>query len=101
VAARPGPWACGRGRPPAFHTVSATLLSDLGSEIAEDVLIAGDDRKAKEQVAELTRKIPGLRPIDCGDLEVARILEQLTALLISVNKRHKIRHSGIRLTGLP
>jgi 8-hydroxy-5-deazaflavin:NADPH oxidoreductase len=84
----------------AFHTVSATLLSDLGNEIDEDVLIAGDDRKAKEQVAELTRKIPGLRPIDCGDLETARILEQLTALLISVNKRHKIKHSGIKLTGL-
>jgi hypothetical protein len=84
----------------AFHTVSANLLSDLGNEIDEDVLIAGDDRKAKEQVAELTQRIPGLRPIDCGDLEIARILEQLTALLISVNKRHKIKHSGIRLTGL-
>jgi NADPH-dependent F420 reductase len=85
----------------AFHTISATLLSDLSQEIGEDVLIAGDDRKAKDQVAELARKIPGLRPIDCGDLETARILEQLTALLISVNKRYKIKHSGIRLTGLP
>jgi 8-hydroxy-5-deazaflavin:NADPH oxidoreductase len=85
----------------AFHTVSANLLSDLGNEIDEDVLVAGDDRKAKERLAELTRKIPGLRPVDCGDLEMARILEQLTALLISVNKRHKIKHSGIRLTGLP
>jgi NADPH-dependent F420 reductase len=84
----------------AFHTVSANLLADLDNAIEEDVLIAGDDRKAKEQVAELARKIPGLRPIDCGDLEVARILEQLTALLISVNRRHKIKHSGIRLTGL-
>ena len=47
-------------------------------------------------MAELIRKIPGLRPVDCGDLELARILEQLTPLLISVNKRHKIKHSGIR-----
>jgi NADPH-dependent F420 reductase len=84
----------------AFHTVSANLLSDPGNEIDEDVLIAGDDRKAKDHVADLVRRIPGLRPVDCGDLEVARILEQLTPLLISVNKRHKIKHSGIRLTGL-
>jgi NADPH-dependent F420 reductase len=84
----------------AFHTVSANLLSDPGLEIDEDVLIAGDDRKSKDQVADLVRRIPGLRPVDCGELEIARILEQLTPLLISVNKRHKIKHSGIKLTGL-
>jgi len=32
---------------------------------------------------------------------VARILEQITPLLISVNARHKVKHSGIRITGLP
>jgi NADPH-dependent F420 reductase len=85
----------------AFHTVSANLLSDPRKEIDEDVLIASDDRKAKERVAELVRLIPGLRPVDCGELELARIIEPLTALLIAVNKRHKIKHSGIRLTGLP
>jgi NADPH-dependent F420 reductase len=85
----------------AFHTVSANLLADPGREIDEDVLIASDDRKAKDRVAELIRRIPGLRPVDCGELEIARIIEPLTALLISVNKRYKIKHSGIRLTGLP
>jgi predicted dinucleotide-binding enzyme len=81
--------------------VSASLLSDPSKAIDEDVLMAGDDRKAKAQVAELIERIPGLRPVDCGSLELARIIEQLTALLISVNSRHKIKHSGIRLTGLP
>jgi 8-hydroxy-5-deazaflavin:NADPH oxidoreductase len=85
----------------AFHTVSASLLSDPGKEIDEDVLVVGNDRKAKDQLFELIRRIPGLRPVDCGDLELARIIEQLTAVLISVNKRHKIKHSGVRLTGLP
>lgn len=85
----------------AFHTVSAALLSDPEKQIEEDVLLAGDDRKAKDDVAGLVRRIPGLRPVDCGDLEMARIIEQLTPLLISVNKRHKIKHSGVRLTGLP
>jgi NADPH-dependent F420 reductase len=85
----------------AFHTVSAAALSDASRELDEDVLISGDDRKAKDDVSDLVRRIPGLRPVDCGDLEMARILEQLTPLLISVNKRHRIRHSGVRLTGLP
>jgi NADPH-dependent F420 reductase len=84
----------------AFHTVSAAALGDPETKMDEDVLIAGDDRKAKGQVAELVKRIPGLRPVDCGELEMARIIEQLTALLISVNKRHKIKHSGVRLTGL-
>jgi len=66
----------------------------------EDVLMAGDDRKAKDDVAELIRRIPGLRSVDCGDTEISRIVEQLTAMLISINKRHKIKHSGIRITGV-
>jgi NADPH-dependent F420 reductase len=85
----------------AFHTVSAAALAATEKELDEDILIAGDDRKIKDGVGELVRRIPGLRPVDCGDLEMARILEQQTALLISVNARYKIKHAGIRLTGIP
>ncbi len=82
----------------ALHTISAAALSDPHRLMDEDVLIAGDDRKAKDDVAALIDRIPGLRPIDCGELEMARIIEQLTPLLISINKRHKVKHSGIRIT---
>jgi 8-hydroxy-5-deazaflavin:NADPH oxidoreductase len=85
----------------ALHTVSAALLSDPSKPIDEDVLVVGDDRKTKVEVSELIERIAGLRAVDCGELEMARIVEQLTPLLISVNKRYKIKHSGIRLTGLP
>lgn len=85
----------------AFHTISAAALADPSHELNEDVLIAGDDRHAKEDVIGLVHRIAGLRPVDVGELEMARIIEQLTPLLISVNKRNKIKHSGIRLTGLP
>lgn len=85
----------------ALHTVSAKNLQDLSNKLDEDVLICGDDRKAKKAVAELVSKVEGLRPVDCGGLEMARITEQLTPLLISINKRNKIKHSGIKLTGLP
>ena len=83
----------------AFHTVSAPILADLERELDEDVLIAGDSREAKGRVAALVRMIPGLRPVDCGRLEVARHVEGITPLLISVNARNKT-HAGVRLTGL-
>ena len=83
----------------AFHTVSAGLLSDLDHELDEDVLICGDRREDKARVAELVERIDGLRPVDCGPLEMARIIEQLTPLIISINARHKVR-AGIKITGL-
>jgi NADPH-dependent F420 reductase len=83
----------------AFHTVSAALLGELDHELAEDILIAGDRREDKARVAELVSAIPGLRPVDCGPLEMARIIEQLTPLIISINVRNKVR-AGIRITGL-
>jgi 8-hydroxy-5-deazaflavin:NADPH oxidoreductase len=84
----------------ALHTVSAGVLSDLDDELDEDVLVAGDSRDAKRRVAELVARVPGLRPVDCGRLEVARLVEGLTPLIISVNRRYKTR-AGIRLSGLP
>jgi hypothetical protein len=83
----------------AFHTVSAALLHDLEHELDEDVLICGDRREDKTQLSELVDRIPGLRPVDCGPLEMARIVEQLTPLIISINVRNKVR-AGIRITGL-
>ncbi len=83
----------------AFHTVSAALLTDLDHQLDEDVLICGDRREDKAKVAELITNIKGLRPVDCGPLEMARIVEQLTPLIISINVRNKIR-AGIKITGL-
>ncbi len=83
----------------AFHTVSAPLLSDLDHHLDEDVLICGDSREDKAKLAALVDLIPGLRPVDCGPLEMARIAEQLTALIISINVRNKVR-AGIKITGL-
>jgi NADPH-dependent F420 reductase len=83
----------------AFHSVSAALLADLEHELDEDVLICGDRRADKAKLADLVDKIPGLRPVDCGPLEMARIVEQLTPLIISINVRHKVR-AGIKITGL-
>jgi 8-hydroxy-5-deazaflavin:NADPH oxidoreductase len=83
----------------AFHTVSAALLRDLDHELDEDVLMCGDRREDKAQLAALIDLIPGLRAVDCGPLEMARIVEQMTPLIISINVRNKVR-AGIKITGL-
>ena len=84
----------------ALHTVGAPTLGNPGAGLDEDVLICGDRKSDKARVAALIELIPGLRAVNAGPLEMARIVEQLTPLLISVNVRYKA-HAGIRLTGLP
>lgn len=83
----------------ALHTVSAASLTALEHPLGQDVLVCGDSRADKHQAARLIERIDGLRCVDCGRLEMARITESLTALLIAVNARHKV-HAGIRLTDL-
>jgi NADPH-dependent F420 reductase len=84
----------------AMHTLAAPILANLDVELGEDVLVCGDKKADKAQVARLIERIPGLRAVNSGALEMARIVEQLTPMLISVNSRYKT-HAGIRLTGLP
>jgi 8-hydroxy-5-deazaflavin:NADPH oxidoreductase len=83
----------------AFHNLSAGLLN--GDEPLDcDVIVCGDDANANQIARALAAKISGVRAIDGGKLENARVLEQITALLIGLNIRHK-GHGGIRITGLP
>jgi NADPH-dependent F420 reductase len=84
----------------ALHTISAATLGDLDTPLDEDILICGDRKADKRVVAELVSRIDGLRPVDAGRLEMARIVESLTALCIGMNARYKT-HAGIRITGLP
>jgi len=83
----------------ALHTVSAPALAG-GEAVEEDVLICGDRKTDKARVAELVERIDGLRAVNAGALETARIVETLTPLLIAINARYKSR-AGIRITGLP
>jgi NADPH-dependent F420 reductase len=83
----------------AFHNLAADLLKQDGP-IDCDVIVCSDDKDAGKRVRDLARKIPGVRALDGGKLENARIVEQITAVLIGLNIRHK-GHSGLRITGLP
>jgi 8-hydroxy-5-deazaflavin:NADPH oxidoreductase len=83
----------------AFHSLSAELLNG-DDDLDCDVIVCSDDERASQVTRALAAKIPGVRTIDGGKLENARVLEQITALLIGMNIRHK-GHAGIRITGLP
>src|SRR3954447_4524840 len=84
----------------ALHTIGAPTLADLDAPLDEDVLVCGDRKADKRTAAELIARIEGLRPVDAGRLEQARIVESITALLIGINARYKT-HAGLRVTGLP
>ena len=83
----------------ALHTVSAKRLAE-GGPLDEDILICGDRKADKARVARLIEQIEGLRAVNAGALEMARIVETLSPMLISINVRYKAA-AGIRITGLP
>jgi NADPH-dependent F420 reductase len=83
----------------AFHNVSADVLNS-DEDVDCDVIVCSDDPDATQIAMELAARIVGVRAIDGGKLENARIVEQITALLVGLNIRHK-GHGGIRITGLP
>jgi 8-hydroxy-5-deazaflavin:NADPH oxidoreductase len=83
-----------------FHLLGAEALKGLNHPIDCDALICGDNAEAKATVSQIAEKIPGVRAIDAGPLENARYLESSAALLIALNLKHKVSHSGLRITGL-
>jgi len=83
----------------AFQNLSADVLNS-NEEMDCDVIVCSDDPTAAQVAMDLAAKIASVRAIDGGKLENARIVEQITALLIGLNIRHK-GHGGIRITGLP
>ena len=84
----------------AFSNISAASLTNIKHSVECDCLISGDDPEANKPVMELAEKIPGVRAIECGPLENARIVEKITPLLINLNIRNRIKLAGIRITGL-
>ena len=83
----------------AFHHIAAHELSETEHEIECDLLTCGGDADAKAVVAELGKSM-GLRAIDVGALSNAGPLEGITAVLATINRRYKLKNSGIKITGL-
>jgi 8-hydroxy-5-deazaflavin:NADPH oxidoreductase len=92
----------GRGRVrlvSGFQTISGEALQDLDRALEGDVLLCGGDAEAKAAVGSVVEGVANLRWVDAGDLSMARIVEPLTALMVSVNRKYKLRETGVALTG--
>jgi NADPH-dependent F420 reductase len=83
----------------AFQNVGAAHLAEDHERIACDVLICGDDKAAKGEAIALA-EAAGMRGIDAGPLQNSVVVEGLTAVLIGINIRHKVKGSGIKITGI-
>jgi NADPH-dependent F420 reductase len=84
----------------AFQNISYRLLRDPNRKIDCDVLVCGDDPRARQRAMALVEKA-GLRALDAGAAHFARTVEGLTPLLLELNRRYKAKEAGIRITGLP
>lgn len=84
----------------AFHHIAAHELKAHEHPIECDLLICGGDPEAKRAVGALGASM-GLRVIDVGPLTNAGVLEGITAVLATINRRYKLKNSGFRITGLP
>ena len=84
----------------AFNNVSAELLRDPTKQVECDVLVCSNDDNAKKIVLDLVKSIGGARGFDAGALENSRTIEQITALLVSLNIRYKVKSAGLRITGI-
>jgi NADPH-dependent F420 reductase len=83
----------------AFQNVSAEELQEPDKAMEGDVIICSDHQEAKELVTGLVPRIPNLRPVDGGTLANAKYVEQITPLLVNINRIYKV-HAGIRVVGL-
>ena len=82
----------------AYQHLPAKELGDLDHQLEADVLVCSDHPEAIEAVSALTRRMPGLRPIEAGTLSSAAAIEAMTAVILQVNRRYKTR-AALRLTG--
>jgi NADPH-dependent F420 reductase len=81
----------------AFQNVAAHLLQQ-DVKIECDVLVAGNSKEARDKVVELV-EIAGMTGWHAGPIENSAAAEALTSILIQINRRHSISHSGIKIVG--
>ncbi len=84
----------------AFQNISPEQLEKFDEKIETDVLVVGADRETRDMVISMIKKV-GIDAFDAGMIQNAVIVETMTAALIAINIRYKIKGAGIRLIGVP
>lgn len=83
----------------AFQNISAENLLVPDKSIDSDVIVCADDADARTRVMKMAETIKGARAVNGGGLANARYVENLTALLLNINRIYKA-HSSIKITGI-
>jgi hypothetical protein len=81
----------------AFKTISAKTLANIDEPLKTDIFLTADDEKAKEEVRIIIEKIDGVRVLNAGPLLFSRTTEQMTALVINLNRLNKLKHTSFKL----
>ena len=81
----------------AFQNIAAHLLQE-DVQIECDVLVAGNKKAARDTVIELVEQA-GMNGWHAGPIENSAAAEALTSILIQINRKHDISHSGIKIVG--
>jgi NADPH-dependent F420 reductase len=82
----------------AFQNVDSHVLAS-NSPVDSDVIVTSDDAEARHLVMDLVGALPGARAVSGGRLAASRYVEEITALLVTLNRIYK-SHTGIRITGI-
>ncbi len=82
----------------AFHNVGSQKLH-AGAKADCDVLVFSDDAEARAAVIELANAVSN-RGVDGGALANSAAAEALTSVLISINRKYKVKGAGIAISGL-
>lgn len=82
----------------ALHNISAVDLQESDAPLG-DVLVCGDSDGAKQEVMEIIQRI-GARTFDAGPAANAYVIEGLTGVLISLNRKYKSKHASVKITGI-
>ena len=82
----------------SFHHLPASEMEKLTTPLVADVMVCSDHPEATEATVALVDRIEGLRGVDAGSLAQAAPIEAFTAVLITINLRHKV-HAAVQLAG--
>jgi hypothetical protein len=83
----------------AFQNISYERLMNADDDVDCDVLVCGKTKAARQVVLGLVADT-GLKGWDAGQIENAVVVEGMTSVLIGLNIQHKVKASGIRITGI-
>ena len=83
----------------AFHHVPATELGRIDCPVVSDILICSDHQRATVTISDLCSQIPGMRPLDAGELSNATAIEAFSAVLLQLNVRYQTR-VALQLAGI-